>query len=174
MGFTNSIKQGGYLMIIKDYRVGMRTFKTAFAVAICILLFHFTDRGAPVIASLTAIFALREDWRTSFKVSKTRILGNTIGALTATLFVLIQTIFGTHFLMDLIGVPVAIVLIIVICDLLKNNTGIIGGTAAFLIIYYTIPINDAILYTIQRIFDTFIGAFIAIFINLIIPYRSKN
>ena len=161
-------------MIIGNYKIGMRTFKTSIAVAICILLFHFTNRGAPMIACLTAIFALREDWRTSFKLSKNRILGNSIGALTATLFVLIQNVLGTHFFTELIGVPLAIILIIVICDLLKNNAGIIGGTAAFLIIYYTIPIDDALLYTIQRIFDTFIGAFIAIFINWVIPFRPKE
>lgn len=161
-------------MIIGNYKIGMRTFKTSIAVAICILLFHFTNRGAPMIACLTAIFALREDWRTSFKLSKNRILGNSIGALTATLFVLIQNVLGTHFFTELIGVPLAIILIIVVCDLLKNNAGIIGGTAAFLIIYYTIPIDDALLYTIQRIFDTFIGAFIAIFINWVIPFRPKE
>lgn len=161
-------------MIIGNYKIGMRTFKTSIAVATCILLFHFTNRGAPMIACLTAIFALREDWRTSFKLSKNRILGNSTGALTATLFVLIQNVLSTHFFTELIGVPLAIILIIVICDLLKNNAGIIGGTAAFLIIYYTIPIDDALLYTIQRIFDTFIGAFIAIFINWVIPFRPKE
>lgn len=161
-------------MIIGNYKIGMRTFKTSIAVATCILLFHFTNRGAPMIACLTAIFALREDWRTSFKLSKNRILGNSIGALTATLFVLIQNVLSTHFFTELIGVPLAIILIIVVCDLLKNNAGIIGGTAAFLIIYYTIPIDDALLYTIQRIFDTFIGAFIAIFINWVIPFRPKE
>lgn len=161
-------------MIIGNYKIGMRTFKTSIAVATCILLFHFTNRGAPMIACLTAIFALREDWRTSFKLSKNRILGNSTGALTATLFVLIQNVLGTHFFTELIGVPLAIILIIVVCDLLKNNAGIIGGTAAFLIIYYTIPIDDALLYTIQRIFDTFIGAFIAIFINWVIPFRPKE
>lgn len=161
-------------MIIGNYKIGMRTFKTSIAVATCILFFHFTNRGAPMIACLTAIFALREDWRTSFKLSKNRILGNSTGALTATLFVLIQNVLSTHFFTELIGVPLAIILIIVICDLLKNNAGIIGGTAAFLIIYYTIPIDDALLYTIQRIFDTFIGAFIAIFINWVIPFRPKE
>lgn len=161
-------------MIIGNYKIGMRTFKTSIAVATCILLFHFTNRGAPMIACLTAIFALREDWRTSFKLSKNRILGNSTEALTATLFVLIQNVLSTHFFTELIGVPLAIILIIVICDLLKNNAGIIGGTAAFLIIYYTIPIDDALLYTIQRIFDTFIGAFIAIFINWVIPFRPKE
>ncbi|MEG0268282.1 MAG: aromatic acid exporter family protein, partial [Carnobacterium sp.] len=44
-------------MIIGNYRIGMRTFKTSIAVATCILLFHFTNRGAPMIACLTAIFA---------------------------------------------------------------------------------------------------------------------
>ncbi|WP_034549502.1 FUSC family protein [Carnobacterium funditum] len=161
-------------MTIGGYTIGMRTFKTSIAVAICILLFHYTNRGAPMIASLAAIFSLRENWRMSFKFSKNRILGNSIGALTATLVVLIQNIFGAHFLIEVIGVPLAIILIIVICDLLKNNTGIIGGTAAFLIIYYTIPVDDALLYTIQRIFDTFIGAFIAVLVNWLIPYRSKN
>lgn len=161
-------------MLIGRYRIGMRTFKTSIAVAICILLFHFTNRGAPMIACLTAIFALREDWRTSFKFSKNRILGNSIGALTATGVVLVEHIFGAHFLIELIGVPLAIIFIIVICDLLKNNAGIIGGTAAFLIIYYSLPVNDALLYTIQRIFDTFIGGFIAISVNWLIPYRSKK
>ena len=161
-------------MTIGQYRIGMRTIKTAIAVALCILLFHLTNRGAPMIACLSAIFALREDWKTSFKFSKSRILGNSIGAITATLFVLIQSITGKFFLIELIGVPLSIIFIIAICDLIKNNAGIVGGTAAFLIIYYTMPLNDAVLYAIQRIFDTFIGASIAILINWLIPYRLKN
>ncbi|MGX7394994.1 FUSC family protein [Carnobacterium mobile] len=162
------------MSIFENYRLGMRTIKTAIAVAICVLLFHFTERGTPMIASLSAIYALRENWKSSFTFGKTRILGNTIGALTATLLVLIQKYMGESFLLELIGVPIAVILIIILCDRVQNNSGIIGATAAFLIIYYTIPVDNAVQYAIQRVFDIFIGTFIAVSVNLLIPVFPKK
>ncbi|QQP69676.1 FUSC family protein [Carnobacterium sp. CS13] len=159
---------------IGNYRLGMRTIKTALAVAICILVFHFFDRGAPMIACLSAIYALRENWKTSYAFGKTRILGNSIGALTATAFVLIQHFLGETFWFELIGVPLAVIFIIVLCDRIGNNPGIIGATAAFLIIYYTIPLDNAVLYAVQRLFDAFIGTFIAIGVNRLVPAFPKK
>ena len=43
-------------MKLGRFRLGMRTIKTAIAVMLCILLFHFLDRGQPLIAALSALF----------------------------------------------------------------------------------------------------------------------
>ena len=40
-------------MKLGRFRLGMRTIKTAIAVMLCILLFHFLDRGQPLTVSYT-------------------------------------------------------------------------------------------------------------------------
>ena len=42
------------------FRLGMRTIKSALAVFLCILFFHLTQRGIPMIAALSAVFSLRQ------------------------------------------------------------------------------------------------------------------
>lgn len=155
-------------MELGQFRLGMRTVKTGIAVAICILIFHYSGRGTPMIASLSAVFALREDVETTVKFGKSRILGNSIGALFAALFIFIQGQLGSSFLIELIGIPFCIMLIIVICDGINYNAGIIGAIATLLIIYFSIPTNETFIYALERVGDTFIGTFIAIAINHLI------
>ncbi len=73
----------------------------------------------------------------------------------------------------MIGVPIGVILIIVFCDLTNYNNGIIGASAAFLIIYFSIPTDETVLYAFARIVDTFIGTFIAISVNRLIPGGPK-
>ena len=160
-------------MKIGNYRIGMRTLKTGLAVGLCILLFHLLDREPPMIAALAAVFGLREDWQTSLKFGKTRIFGNSIGAMFAAVLVLLQQFFGWAFLVELIGVPLGIILIIVFCDRINYNSGIIGASAAFLIIYFSIPTDETVFYALARVLDTFIGTFIAIAVNRLIPGGPK-
>lgn len=63
------------------YHLGLRTVKTSLAVMCCILIFQLTDRGTPIVATLAAVFALREDLSTSIDFGKSCILGNTIEVL---------------------------------------------------------------------------------------------
>ncbi|MER2173283.1 MAG: aromatic acid exporter family protein [Carnobacterium sp.] len=160
-------------MEIGNYRIGMRTLKTGLAVAACILLFHVLDREPPMIAALAAVFGLREDWQTSLKFGKTRIFGNSIGAIFAACLVLLQQFIGWQFFIELIGVPLGVILIIVFCDRINYNAGIIGASAAFLIIYFSIPTDETVLYALARVLDTFIGTFIAIIVNRLIPGGPK-
>ena len=57
-------------MKLGRFRLGMRTIKTAIAVMLCILLFHFLDRGQPLIAALSAVFSLRQDLTTTISFGK--------------------------------------------------------------------------------------------------------
>ncbi len=48
---------------------------------------------------------------------------------------------------------------------MNNKAGIIGGVSALLIITLSIPAGDTIQYVFIRVFETFIGVFIAILVN---------
>ena len=67
------------------FRLGMRTIKSALAVFLCILFFHLTQRGIPMIAALSAVFSLRQDLTTTVSFGKSRIIGNTLGGTLAIL-----------------------------------------------------------------------------------------
>ncbi|BAL61860.1 FUSC family protein [Melissococcus plutonius] len=156
-------------MSIGPFRLGMRTLKSALSVMLCVLLFHFLDRGSPMIASLSAVFSLRQDLTTTLSFSRFRIIGNTIGGTLALIFVILtKNYFTNTFLSELLLLPLLIILIIVISDSINNNSGIIAAVSTFLIISLSIPQADSIHYTIERIFDTFIGTFIAIGLNFIL------
>lgn len=159
-------------MEYKHFRVGMRTVKTGVAVALCVLLFKIIGRGVPMIAMIAAIFALREDWQSSMRFGKTRLFGNSLGAIFAALLIILRQIIGQSQqtdLIEVIGLPLVIMIMIVFCDSINYNSGIIGASATFLIIYFTIPANETILFALERILDTFLGTFIAIAVNRFLP-----
>ncbi|WP_245592897.1 hypothetical protein [Carnobacterium funditum] len=58
-------------------------------------------------------------------------------------------------------------LVIIICDKLDYHAGIIGGTAAYMITYFTIPINATYIYGLNRVLDALIGSVIAILVNIV-------
>ncbi|MGY3778622.1 FUSC family protein [Isobaculum melis] len=152
-----------------QFRIGMRTFKTGVAVASCILIFALLGRGTPMIACLSAVFALRTDLEKTVQFGKNRTLGNTIGGIVALLYTLISRNLGDSLLLQVVGVPIAIILLIVICDGLNYNDGIIGAVSCCLIIIFTISSDQSIIYVVERVVDTFIGSFIAICVNYLIP-----
>ena len=48
---------------------------------------------------------------------------------------------------------------------MNNKAGVIGGVSAMLIITLSIPAGETILYVFARIFETFMGVFVAIIVN---------
>ncbi len=68
------------------FRLGMRTIKSALAVFLCILFFHVTDRGLPMIAALSAVFSLRQDLTTTVSFGRSRIIGNSIGGFLGIIY----------------------------------------------------------------------------------------
>lgn len=155
-------------MHLGRFRLGMRTFKTALAVMICILLFHVLDRGSPLIAALAAVFSLRQDLNTSFSFGLSRILGNSIGGLLALIYFYIQAFFENDFYVELTVLPLLVILVIVISDGIGNNSGIVSAIATMLLISLSIPQGESTIYALNRVLDTFIGTVIAISLNGIV------
>ncbi len=48
---------------------------------------------------------------------------------------------------------------------MNNKAGVIGGVSALLIITLSIPEGDTIVYVFARVFETFLGVFIAMLVN---------
>lgn len=148
------------------FRLGMRTMKTALAVAICIILFHYTGRGTPMIAALSAVFSLRQDMSSSLSFGRTRIIGNCLGGGLGLVFYLVQNHFGPHFWLEVVLLPTLVIVTIVFSDGIKNNSGIISGISTLLLVALGVPAGENFAYAINRVLDTFIGTTIAICLNL--------
>ncbi|MGX7030789.1 FUSC family protein [Vagococcus zengguangii] len=155
-------------MTIGQFRLGYRTLKTALSVAICILIFSFFDNHTPVIACLSAIVALREDMSQTYSFGGLRVLGTIIGSLAAVLYYFMQQPIQNKDLATFILIPIFVGLLIIVSDGLNLNKGIVASEATFLIIIFTIPQSQALLYIFERTFDSFIGVFIALTINRLI------
>lgn len=160
-------------MKLGHFRIGMRTIKSSLAVMLCILLFHFTNRGEPMIAALSAVFSLRQDLPTTLSFGKSRILGNIIGGSTAIAYFFIQNQFNQSFLIELLFVPLAVAFVIVLSDGINNHAGIISGVSTLLLITLSASGDESLSFALQRVLDTFLGTMIAVGLNYI-PFDQKT
>ncbi|WP_024418194.1 FUSC family protein [Streptococcus suis] len=158
----------------KKFRFGMRTFKSGLAVFLVILLFGFLGWQGIQIAALTAVFSLREDFDQSVHFGASRILGNSIAGFYALLFFILDRLFLAHFWVTAFFVPIFVMLTIMTNVAMNNKAGIIGGVSALLIITLSIPAGDTIQYVFIRVFETFIGVFIAILVNYDVNVIKKR
>ena len=137
------------------FKLGMRTFKTGLAVFIILLMFSLFGWGGLQIGALTAVF--------SFGTS--RILGNSIGGFYALIFFLINKVFQDQLWVTLLFVPICTMLTIMTNVAMNNKAGVIGGVSALLIITLSVSEGDTIVYVFARIFETFLGVFVAMLVN---------
>lgn len=157
----------------KKFKLGMRTLKSGIAVFLVILLFKIVGWQGTNIAALTAVFSLREDFDKSVHFGTSRILGNSIGGFYAVLFFILSQLFHENFLVTLFFVPICAMLTIMTNVAMDNKAGVIGAVSAMLIITLSVPSGGPIQYAIVRVFETFVGVFIAIVVNYDIE-KMKN
>lgn len=155
-------------MHVGRFRLGMRTFKTALSVVLCVLLFHVLGRDNPLIATITAVVSLRQDMTSTVSIGKERILGNTVGSIAAMIYLLVQHFLPQTLFLQLILLPVLVALVIIFLDGIDNNSGIITGIATFILITLSTPQGESVIVALDRIVDTFIGVGVAIFLNTIL------
>lgn len=148
-----------------QFKLGMRTFKTGIAVFLVLFIFGSLGWKGLQIGALTAVFSLRESFDKSVHFGTSRILGNSIGGFYALIFFFLNQLFHGDFWVTLLVVPICTMLTIMTNVAMNNKAGVIGGVAAMLIITLSIPSGETILYVFARISETFIGVFVAIFVN---------
>jgi len=156
------------IMHIGRFRLGMRTFKTALSVVLCVLLFHVLGRDNPLIATIAAVVSLRQDMTSTVSIGKERILGNTVGSVAAMSYLLVQHFFLQTLFLQLVLLPILVALVVIFQDGIDNNSGIITGIATFILISLSTPQGESVIVALDRILDTFIGVGVAIFLNTVI------
>ena len=147
------------------FKFGMRTVKSGLAVFLVILVFHLLRWDGIQIAALSAVFSLREDFGKSVHFGSSRILSNSIGGLYALLFFIVSDFFSHSFWVTLLVIPLFTMLTIMTNVAFNNTAGVISGVATMLIIALSVPAGDSILYAMARVFETFVGVFMAILVN---------
>ena len=147
------------------FKLGLRTFKTGVAVFIVLLVFGLFGWKGLQIGALTAVFSLREDFDKSVHFGTSRILGNSIGGFYALLFFLINYLFHEQFWVTLLIVPICTMLTIMTNIAMNDKAGVIGGVYAMIIITLSIPTGETVLYVFARVFETFMGVFVAMMVN---------
>ena len=143
----------------------MRTAKSGFAVFLVLLLFGLFGWKGLQIGALTAVFSLREDFDKSVHFGASRVVGNSIGGFYALVFYVLNVFFHGQFWVVVVFVPILTMLTIMTNVAMDNKPGIIGGVSALLIISLSIPAHETIFYVFARVFETFMGVFIAILVN---------
>lgn len=155
------------------FKIGMRTLKTGLCVFLCILISMILKRDTYVVATITAVFTLREDMENTIIYGKHRLIGNVMGALTSVIVILVFSLLGRTDLVQLFFIPTIIILMIAVLAHLGYHEGTVGACATLLTIVFMIPADQSYGYAFARVVDSFIGMGIALLVNYFMPIRQK-
>jgi len=159
-----------------NYRVGMRVVKTAAAVMICLLIALLTGGWDSVsIAAVSAIVTIRPTRGETMNSGVFRLLGTVIGGVIGILTVVIGLFLP--FYSDglfVVVIPLALILDLYLCNVLKmQDSCTISCVVTILVAVHVdldTTVGGALIFTLFRLRDTFIGVVVATVMN-IIPYR---
>lgn len=151
-----------------NFKIGMRNIKTAIAVFLCMIISKILRLEYPFYAAIAAIITMQNSTVSSFKVGKDRMLGTLAGASVGLVFALIQP-------NNAILCGLGIIILIYICNLLNLNSSIPIAGIVFIAIMVNLNGKSPLLYSVNRIIDTFIGISVALAVNfLFIPYNNSD
>ncbi|WP_338473271.1 aromatic acid exporter family protein [Niallia sp. XMNu-256] len=148
-------------------KLGARILKTGIAIVLSLLLAQFIGLPSPVFAGIAAIFAVQPTIYRSYLSIVEQIQGNTIGALIATIFVLL---FGND--VFIIGLAAIIVLALHLKLKLENA---IGLSLVTLVAIMESPSDSFIVFAVIRFLTVMLGVLSAFIVNLVfIPPKYEQ
>lgn len=145
-------------MQINLAKIGMRNFKTALSVFLCIVTLKLFNITSPFYACIAAVISMQSSIFDSFNVGKHRMLGTFIGALIGLLFALIKP--GNPFLCG-----IGIILVIYICNFISKKKSTTIACIVFIAIMTNLMDKDPVTYSINRLFETLVGIIISVLVN---------
>ena len=139
-------------------RIGMRNFKTALAVFICMIIIEIFNMDSPFYASIAAIICMQSSVFDSFTAGKNRVKGTFIGAVIGFLLALISP---GNIILSALGV----MLIIYICNIFESQKSINIACVVFIAIMVNLGDQSPLSYSFFRLIETFIGIIVAVLVN---------
>ena len=150
--------------------VGMRTFKTALATALCALVYYFVGRS-PAFACIGVIFGMGYDLQDAKKNGGNRLFGTIIGGVVGVLLFKFYLLFvpdGHHTLLLVPLVFIGTIILIMACQAFWVG-GVQPGGVVLCILLFNTPAATYIDYAMNRIFDTAIGVILALIVSYVFP-----
>ena len=150
--------------------VGMRTVKTALAVAFCTLVYYFVGRS-PAFACIGVIFGMGYNLEDARKNGGNRLFGMIIGGVVGILLFRLYLVFvpdGHHTLLLVPIVFIGTIILIIACQMFWVG-GVQPGGVVLCILLFNTPVATYIDYAMNRIFDTAVGVLIALFVSYVFP-----
>ena len=150
----------------------MRVVKTVISVFISVIITTVMG-GMPINSAVASVLTTQDTQDGSIKYGKNRILGTTVGAIFAIIFVFVVDFFDIklftvsyYFVMSILIIPIAKILLIS-----KQKAAISSALITFLItlMSYISQSELKYIYVQSRIIDTFIGVLVSIAINIVLP-----
>lgn len=139
-------------------RIGMRNFKTALAVFICMIIIEIFNMDSPFYASIAAVICMQSSVFDSFTAGKNRMKGTFIGAVIGFLLALISP---GNIILSALGV----MLIIYICNIFESQKSINIACVVFIAIMVNLNDQNPLSYSSFRLIETFIGIIVAVLVN---------
>lgn len=157
--------------------LGMRTIKTVVAVFICLIISYFKDFD-PMNSIVAAIVCMKNNPKLSLNSGIDRIIGTLVGGLYGYLTILIARYLNIKLLGLFYYAYICIMLIPVIYTNIYLNTSESVSIAA--IVFFSVTVSMALkgdvqplLLVIRRVFETFIGIVVAVFVNTYVGANKK-
>lgn len=165
------------MKIIRKY-IGMRTIKTAIAVALCFVVYELRGRqGIPFYSALAAIWCIRPDIINTRSMALQRTIGTAIGAVYGLVVLLAETHLFTgldevagYLLSSAMLIPIIVTTVI----LKKKDVSYFSCVVFLSITINHLTDENPFLFVWNRSFDTMIGIIIAMLVNCArFPYRKN-
>ncbi|WP_052447287.1 FUSC family protein [Clostridium polynesiense] len=140
--------------------IGLRIYKTAFAIFLCVLISNLLGISAfyPCIA---AVISMESTVINSFKAGINRMQGTVLGAVIGLIF---SSIKRNSPVLCALGT----ILIIVFCNRFKWKKSVVISCTVFFAIMINVSAKTPMEYSLDRSIDTFIGIIIAVLVNYLI------
>lgn len=142
-------------------KIGMRNIKTAISVFICIIILRAFHSNFPFYACIAAVITMQSTVHNSFTTGKNRMIGTIIGAIWGLTFALISP--NNVFL-----ISIGIVFVIYSLNLLNRKNSIIIACVVFLAIMTNLKEGTPLVYSFNRVIETFLGIFVSVLVNYFI------
>jgi len=155
----------------QNYKLGLRAFKSAICVFLCLLIAIIFNRPQPLLASIAAIICMQPTYDETFKTGLHRLVGTSVGGVTGLLvLMLVRLIPYKEYLqyVNLIVAPLCILAVIYICNVIEHKSSVAIGcivVLSVLVEWSDSAYSNTFMYVINRVLDTSIGIVIAMIVN---------
>lgn len=159
-------------------KIGLRILKSAIAVFLCFMVYLVRDAGIPFYSAIAAVLCMQPEMGDSKAKAKSRIIATLIGGIAGMLmlYVFQNYLFDESDFIRFTLISFMIIPLIYTTVLIKQT----GSAYLTCVVFMCVTVSHAgdaspFVFAINRMIDTLIGIFIALFVNAFhMPHRQHK